>query len=59
VSGTAGSSPLTSNQSDWFETHVGQRYLHVQTDADTPSRKQRRALKRAQRRRPDGRPYGG
>lgn len=59
MSGHDGSTTLTPEQTAWFEQHLGQRYVTVQTNADVASRKQRRNAKRAQRRRPDGKPYGG
>lgn len=46
-----GSSNLTPEQTDWFEKNYGERYIAVQADVTVASRKQRRARKRAQRRR--------
>lgn len=54
-----GSSPLTTEQSDWFAANHGVRYLAVQDNADVMSRKKRRDAKRRRRRRPDGKEFGG
>lgn len=39
---TGGSSKLDNNQSDHTKKLFGVRYLHIQTDASTASRKERR-----------------
>lgn len=54
-----GSSKLDDTQSDQTKTLFGVRYLHIQSDTSTPSRKQRRATQKFLQRRPDkGRLYG-
>lgn len=53
-----GTSRLTDEQTQWFKQKYGERYLAVQENADIASRQQRRAWKRKQRRRPDGKTYG-
>jgi hypothetical protein len=59
VSGTDGATSLTPEQQEWFLRNYGVRYLGVQTNADVPSRRARRAHKRTLRRRPGkGRLYG-
>ncbi len=54
MSGHNGSTTLTDEQADWFKNNLGVRYRAVQTNADVPSRKQRRAAVRAAKRRNDG-----
>lgn len=54
VSGHDGSTTLTDEQSEWFKEKLGVRYVTVQTNADVPSRKQRRAAVRAAKRRNNG-----
>lgn len=54
MSGRDGSTTLTDEQADWFKENLGVRYRVVQTNSDMPSRKQRRAMVRASKRRNDG-----
>lgn len=54
MSGRDGSTTLTDEQADWFKENLGVRYRAVQTNSDMPSRKQRRAMVRASKRRNDG-----
>lgn len=59
MSGSAGSTKLTEKQGKWFKKRYGVTFLHVQTNADRPSRSSRRAHRRSLRRRNDGAPFGG
>jgi len=50
VSGSDGSTTLTREQGDWFYERYGVRYVQVQTRAEVPSRRVRRALKKRKQR---------
>lgn len=49
MSGSDGSTTLTREQQDWFYKRYGVRYVQVQTNAEVPSRRVRRALRRKKR----------
>lgn len=55
----AGITQLTPAQTDETQAIFGRRYLSIESAPEQGNRKQRRDARRAQRRRPDGKRFGG